>query len=571
MRETSGDNPGDFWPVGPGERSEESVPLFGPARPQEESVPLFGPGVHVPPGPTGRIDRRRRRGLRRLGGQGDGHSGATNPESDPPVLEQGSGPALGEEAAAFVTDSFQAFAQFFAKTLADAHGLGVPFRVVEWVYGALKWKQVAESGGGADLQAPLPLGPALVLDVSVHLGGDPDTPPVTFCIAPSGVSGVGAVALGRLELDPAPSRDDVNGDRIEVPQAHPGPMMVVPLRLSQAVSVRVPRLGPEGLEAARLAAFARQMAEQELLPGLLQRREMLHDAGVDFVLGCDFALGLAVWVDLRDADRPSELRLGVRPGAADLEMKYDPVTGLGMWLGLMDAKRRFPPAVIRHDGANRLEVAVPLDARAQPSEPVVSAEGTTRSTPGRLSPVRATDGVAGRLADLSRGQAAGMTSMSMVQSAAEMPVVRLTRLAPVPVAAVWRDLALWLFQSGPLLSDMLGIDIELESGEYKVGILSVDILGHELTTGNPVVIKSQYGPVDYDYLGQILRYADAVRPVTIVWVAEEFLGTQLWLDRLNEHTDPAIRFFGLRLGAVTLDGAPVGLIAPYLELVIKPD
>ena len=33
------------------------------------------------------------------------------------------------------------------------------------------------------------------------------------------------------------------------------------------------------------------------------------------------------------------------------------------------------------------------------------------------------------------------------------------------------------------------------------------------------------------------------------------------LEWLNTHTDPMIRFFGVRLAAVTLAGAPAGLIA----------
>jgi hypothetical protein len=142
----------------------------------------------------------------------------------------------------------------------------------------------------------------------------------------------------------------------------------------------------------------------------------------------------------------------------------------------------------------------------------------------------------------------------------------------VPVISVWRDLAQWLFRSGPLLSELIGINIELESGEHKVGRLSVDMTGRDTPTGSPVIIKSQYSPASDDHLEQILNYARATRSVTIIWVAENFLKQhQVTLDRLNAQTDAANRFFGIRLGAVTLDGAPGDLIAPRLELVIKPD
>jgi hypothetical protein len=347
------------------------------------AVPISLPRLHIRPGRTN-LDaaRRFREGLRSTG-LGESDSGVTGGESGTSVpVEQGSDLALGQ-AAAFVTDTFQTFTQFFVERLADTHGLGVLFRVVKWAYGAWKWVQVAESGG-VDVEAPLPLGPDVVLDVSVHLGEDSDIPPITFCVAPSGVSGVGAVALGRLELDPAPSRDDVDWDRIEVPPLYLGPMVVVPLRLSQVVSHQVPRAGSESLEAAQVAAFARQMAEEKLLPELLQRRPMLHDAGIDLVLGYDSAIGLAVWVDLRGTDRPPELWLGLRSGRGDLEITYDPVTGLAIWLGLVDTDQPFSPVVIRRDAANRLEVAAPPDGPQDPTR-AIRSPGVTLQLTGTCS------------------------------------------------------------------------------------------------------------------------------------------------------------------------------------------
>jgi hypothetical protein len=87
-----------------------------------------------------------------------------------------------------------------------------------------------------------------------------------------------------------------------------------------------------------------------------------------------------------------------------------------------------------------------------------------------------------------------------------------------------------------------------------------------------VIIENQYGPIDHGHLGQILTYAGGTKPTTVVWVAEEFREEhRAALEWLNTHTDPSIRFFGVRLAAVTLDGAPGGLIAPFLELVVKPN
>src|SRR5262249_48340274 len=107
-----------------------------------------------------------------------------------------------QEAAAFVKDSLLAFAESFAQGFADVHGIGLALRVAKWSYGVSKWARVADGDGGVDVQAPLPVGPDVVLGVSAHLGGDPESPPLTFCIAPSGEWGVGAVCLGELELAP---------------------------------------------------------------------------------------------------------------------------------------------------------------------------------------------------------------------------------------------------------------------------------------------------------------------------------------------------------------------------------
>lgn len=130
----------------------------------------------------------------------------------------------------------------------------------------------------------------------------------------------------------------------------------------------------------------------------------------------------------------------------------------------------------------------------------------------------------------------------------------------------------WLLANAGLLGEVLGLDIELESREYKVGTFSLDIIGREVATGAPVIIENQFGRTDHLHLGQILTYAGGTKPGVIIWVAEVFREEhRAALEWLNTHTDPAIRFFGVRLAAVTLAGAPAGLIAPWLELVVKPN
>lgn len=159
---------------------------------------------------------------------------------------------------------------------------------------------------------------------------------------------------------------------------------------------------------------------------------------------------------------------------------------------------------------------------------------------------------------------------------AKSPIVSLSKLKALPITDVWPTEAYhftpWLLDNGESLSELLGIDIELEAREYKVGRFSLDLFGREVSTGNPVIIENQFGPTDHGHLGQLLTYVGGTKPATIVWTAEVFREEhRAALDWLNEHTDPDVRFFGVKIGAVTIEGAAPGLIAPSLELVVKPN
>src|SRR3954447_1511934 len=159
---------------------------------------------------------------------------------------------------------------------------------------------------------------------------------------------------------------------------------------------------------------------------------------------------------------------------------------------------------------------------------------------------------------------------------AKPPLVSLTRMKLVPITTVWptepHHFTPWLLKNGDLLSEVLGIDVELDAREYRVGKFSLDIIGREIASDTPVIIENQFGPTDHGHLGQILTYAGGTKPSTIIWIAEQFREEhRAALDWLNTHTEPGIRFFGIQLAAVTLDGAPAGLIAPSLDLVVKPN
>jgi Domain of unknown function (DUF4268) len=146
----------------------------------------------------------------------------------------------------------------------------------------------------------------------------------------------------------------------------------------------------------------------------------------------------------------------------------------------------------------------------------------------------------------------------------------------VAVTAVWptepHHFTPWLLENADVLSEALGIDVELEAREFRVGKFSLDLIGKESSTGNPLIVENQYGSTDHGHLGQLLTYAGGTKPGTNVWIAEQFRDEhRAALEWLNAHTDPEVRFFAVRVGAVTLKGAPTGLIARSLELVVAPN
>lgn len=157
-----------------------------------------------------------------------------------------------------------------------------------------------------------------------------------------------------------------------------------------------------------------------------------------------------------------------------------------------------------------------------------------------------------------------------------MTIPALAKLVPVNVKSVWPGEAAsftpWLLANAEALGEVLGMDLVLAAAEHKVGDFSLDLIGHDDATQEAVIIENQFGPTDHKHLGQLLTYAGGTNPTTVVWIAESFRDEhRAALDWLNTRTDSETRFFGVQLGAVTLTGAPPALVAPLLEVMVKPN
>lgn len=156
-----------------------------------------------------------------------------------------------------------------------------------------------------------------------------------------------------------------------------------------------------------------------------------------------------------------------------------------------------------------------------------------------------------------------------------MTRVSMGRLAKVDLRKAWASessgFTPWLAseENLRLLSEAIGIELELESQEKPVGPFRADILCRDAATEHWVLIENQLERTDHSHLGQLLTYAAGLDAVTIVWIAERFTEEhRAALDWLNEATNEHINFFGLEIELWQIGDSA---IAPKFNIVSQPN
>lgn len=156
-----------------------------------------------------------------------------------------------------------------------------------------------------------------------------------------------------------------------------------------------------------------------------------------------------------------------------------------------------------------------------------------------------------------------------------MTDVPLGRLERVELRNIWRteaqDFTPWLASEENLqiLSDSLGMALELEAQERSVGPFRADILCKDLGSDDWVLIENQLERTDHTHLGQLMTYAAGLHAVTVVWIAARFNEEhRAALDWLNEITDERFSFFGLEVELWRIGDSPA---APKFNIVAKPN
>ena len=146
-------------------------------------------------------------------------------------------------------------------------------------------------------------------------------------------------------------------------------------------------------------------------------------------------------------------------------------------------------------------------------------------------------------------------------------------LKKIPIRDVWpdeaKDLTPWLAENPQLLSEALGMDLELEGKEMAVGQLSADLVFRDLGSDSRVVVENMIAATDHDHVGKLITYGAGLDANYVVLLAERFRPEhRTALTWLNTISEDGFGFFGLALEVLRIEDSKP---APSLRTVVQPD
>lgn len=151
----------------------------------------------------------------------------------------------------------------------------------------------------------------------------------------------------------------------------------------------------------------------------------------------------------------------------------------------------------------------------------------------------------------------------------------LGKLVKIPLRQIWPheeyNFSEWLSQSEniSLLSDELGIEINVIEKEAYVGNFNLDLLAEEGNTNRKIIIENQMEMTNHDHLGKIITYASGYNANYIVWIFKDIREEHRHaIDWLNDHSDEETYFFGVKIELWQIGSSPV---APKFQVICKPN
>jgi hypothetical protein len=134
-----------------------------------------------------------------------------------------------------------------------------------------------------------------------------------------------------------------------------------------------------------------------------------------------------------------------------------------------------------------------------------------------------------------------------------------------------RDFTPWLAEENnlELLGDTLGLDIELEDIEVRIGKFSADIVALDRSSNRNIIIENQLEKTNHDHLGKIITYGAGKNAGIVIWICKKIQQEhRKGLDYLNDISTEDYSFFGIEMELWKIgDSEP----APKFNIVVSPN
>jgi len=151
----------------------------------------------------------------------------------------------------------------------------------------------------------------------------------------------------------------------------------------------------------------------------------------------------------------------------------------------------------------------------------------------------------------------------------------LGKLNKMDLRDVWKheasDFTNWLAmpENFQLLSDEIGLDMQVLKTEANVGSFSADILAEETNTGKKIIIENQLETTNHDHLGKLITYASGLEAHYIIWIFKEMRDEhRRAIDWLNEVTDEDLNIFAIKMELWKIGNSDP---APKFNVICSPN